>query len=71
MSINAINENMSEAIVPNINSNSNESKNSNSKKKETLHETFYNLCQSLIRFINRKIVKKEYRRDENTFRKGR
>ena len=58
MSINAINENMSEAIVPNINSNSNESKNSNSKKKETLHETFYNLCQSLLRFINRKIVKK-------------
>ena len=52
-------ENINEGFVPNINSNSNESKNSNSKKKEQPpQETFYNLCHSLLRFINRKIVKK-------------
>ena len=53
------NDNINSALSQNIFSNSNESKNSNSKKKEQPpKETFYNLCQALLRFINRKIVKK-------------
>jgi hypothetical protein len=59
MTSNTNNDNIKEALSPNNNYNSNESKNSNSKKKEQPpQETFYNLCQSLLRFINRKIVKK-------------
>ena len=43
----------------NTGGNLNDGKNSNSKKKEQApKETFYNLCHSLLRFINRRIVKK-------------
>lgn len=52
----------SAANAQNMNTNSNplsDSKNLISKKKEqTQQETLYNLCQALLRFINRKIVKK-------------
>ena len=59
MTSNTNTDNVNAALSQNINNNSNESKNSNSKKKEQPpQETFYNLCQSLLRFINRKIVKK-------------
>ena len=61
MTSNNNNDNLSISSLQNINSNSNinESKISNMKKKDQLpQETFYNLCQDLLRFINRKIVKK-------------
>ena len=58
---NQINTNSSPPPLSNQNAiiSSNESKNLNSKKKEQpLQETFLNLCHSLLRFIDRKIVKK-------------
>ena len=58
---NQINANSSPPPLSNQNAiiSSNESKNLNSKKKEQpLQETFLNLCHSLLRFIDRKIVKK-------------
>ena len=59
MTSNINNDNISVSSIHNINSNLNESKVSNIKKKDQLpQETFYNLCQDLLRFINRKIVKK-------------
>ena len=59
MTSNINNDNISVSSMHNINSNLNESKVSNIKKKDQLpQETFYNLCQDLLRFINRKIVKK-------------
>ena len=56
----SINEaNNTEIPSQNTGGNLNDGKNSNSKKKEQApKETFYNLCHSLLRFINRRIVKK-------------
>lgn len=56
----SINEaNNTEIPSQNTGVNLNDGKNSNSKKKEQApKETFYNLCHSLLRFINRRIVKK-------------
>ena len=56
----SINEaNNTEIPSQNTVGNLNDGKNSNSKKKEQApKETFYNLCHSLLRFINRRIVKK-------------
>lgn len=56
----SINEaNNTEIPTQNTGGNLNDGKNSNSKKKEQApKETFYNLCHSLLRFINRRIVKK-------------
>ena len=58
--MNSINEaNNTEIPSQNTGGNLNDGKNSNSKKKEQApKETFYNLCHSLLRFINRRIVKK-------------
>ena len=57
-----MNNTQSSANVQNMNTNSNplnDSKNLISKKKDqSQQETLYNLCQALLRFINRKIVKK-------------
>ena len=51
--------NNTEIPSQNTGGNLNDGKNSNSKKKEQApKETFYNLCHSLLRFINRRIVKK-------------